>query len=92
MKIIEDGKYILRSGVVGGGGTVTTVMVSGNLGGGTLTIGYYDDYSNFIPFVDGVVTGTNTQYVISHGSGVVPFLDVTGSIGAAISIVLTGKG
>ncbi len=86
MKIETTGKHILNSGTSGQGGATSVVLISGS-GGGTLTLGYFDDYGTFIPFTDGVVT-VPSQTTIKHGIGVKPVLDTT-AVGS-LSVVLAG--
>jgi len=86
VKITDVGKYTLNSGTLGQGGATSVVLISGS-GGGTLTLGYFDDYEDFIPFTDGIVTSPS-QTTIKHGIGVKPVLDVT-AIGT-LSVVIAG--
>ena len=86
MKITTAGKHILNSGTAGQGGATSVVLISGS-GGGTLTLGYFDEYGDFIPFTDGVVTSPS-QTTIKHGIGVKPVLDTT-AIGT-LSVVIAG--
>ena len=86
MKVETAGKHLLSSDISGQGGATSVVLISGS-GGGTLTLGYFDDYGTFIAFTDGVVTSPS-QTTIKHGIGVKPVLDTT-AIGA-LSVVIAG--
>ena len=91
MKITADGFYTIKHKQSGAAGAITIVYVSGTAGGSVLTLGYYDDYHTFIPFIDGVLS-VDTQSIIKHGIGVVPVLSVTGASGTALSIITASMG
>jgi len=89
MKITANGKYSLKSNVSGIGGDTTVILISGSTGGGTINIGHYDEYKNFIPFTDGTVLSPS-QTAIKHGIGITPVLDLAGSTSSALSVIVLG--
>jgi len=92
MQISTDGLYSIKSKISGGNGGTTIACFSGDFGGATLVLGYYDSFGNFIVFVDGSVTGTDTQYQINHGASIQPIVQVTGSGGStAIAVAIAAR-
>ena len=88
MKLTTDGIYplnLIKECVV----DKTAIYVSGNAGGGTLTVGYTDDYGTFIPLEEGVLT-VGTQGVFFHGFGMNLHAQLAGASGAALSIRVAG--
>lgn len=50
MIITADGRYKLNPNT---GSSITTVLVTGDLGGGTAAMGYTASDATFVPLVDG---------------------------------------
>ena len=78
--IYDNGVHNLTSDYVSG---VTSLFVSGSLGGGTARLGYVDSTGTFIPFTDGSVL-VGEQYEVRHGKGNPLMLELLGSTGAAL--------
>lgn len=75
-----------------GGTCITIVSISGIFGSAVLTFGYLDDFKNFIPYIDGDIAGTDTQYRIENGLGVVPVLEIAGADGTTnISVLVSAS-
>jgi hypothetical protein len=84
MLLEVDGEYPLELGAVAS----STVYVSGSLGGGVLTLGYRDN-AGFVPLSDGVLQ-IGEQYMVIHGTGMHLRVSLTGSIGAAVTVINKG--
>lgn len=65
VNITEDGEYELNAN----GHISTVVYVTGDLGGGTATIGYLDSASAFVAFSAGAAIA-GEQYKVEHGDDV----------------------
>lgn len=83
MIITADGRYKLNPNT---GSSITTVLVTGDLGGGTAAMGYTASDATFVPLVDGEVV-VGGQYEVRHGGGVHVFLELTGSTGANLEVI-----
>jgi hypothetical protein len=84
MKITTDGRYKLNPNTAA---SITTVLATGSLGGGVATLGYTSSDATFIPLVDGAIE-VGGQYEVRHGSGVHVFLNLVGSSGAALEVIV----
>lgn len=89
MIIVSDGVYSLKTPY--SGTCKTIVYVSGVLGTAVLSVGYYDDFDNVIPIVNGLITVSDTQYIVENGLGVDPVLSVSGSDGSTNISVLVAS-
>lgn len=83
MKIETDGYYKVHGSQSGS----SIVMISGTFT--TATLGYYDDYLNFIPLTDGGLLA-GEQYVLDHGMQGAPiYVHMVGA--TAASLMVNGK-
>lgn len=89
MKITEDGIYPVKQTYSTAAIGTSVVLVSGDLGGGTATLGYYDEESTFIPFTDGEMIPGEQLYV-HHGLQIRMFAEVVGSSGANLLVTCAG--
>jgi len=91
MKITVNGDYAIQSYKAGQAGGTSVVMLSGTSGDAVCTLGYYDDYNNFIPLNNGLAT-PNNQYYVTHGADVPLFLKVTSAgVNTTLSLLVNGK-
>ena len=85
MKILSDGYYKIK-GKQGLGGGTSIVLISGTF---TLAeLGYYDDYTNWIPLTDGAMLA-GEQYQVDHGSSTPVYAHITGP--SNCSLLVNGK-
>ena len=84
MKITEDGYTLLDTQA----NSVSIIYVSGSLGGGTATLGYYDD-TGFVALTEGALTiGSQTE--VRHGSGMQLFVHLTGAVTPSLIVLRKG--
>lgn len=90
MKIVANGKVRISSKRGIGGGT-SIIFLSGISGGAVCILGYFDDFGNFIPLVDGLISvGSQTQ--VNHGSDHPIYLKISSATGTtAMSLIINGK-
>ena len=96
MLIKEDGTVKIKpvTAGVGLGGSMSALLVAGNLGGGTALVGYMNgDTGVFSPFKDstGLVNlelVSGRQYQIAHGMGIDVYVQLTGSTSPILSVLL----
>lgn len=87
MKITADGLYRINNKH---SARTSIVYLSGVDGGAVFTLGYYDDYGNFIPLTSGIIS-VDTQSRVEHGFNIALILQVSGASGTTeTSLVVTG--
>ena len=90
MSIIVDGVYAVSTSELD---SASALYVSGNKGGGVLTLGYKVG-DQFVPYLDDddlpVVMNVDKQYEIRHGRGKNLYVSLTGSTGASVAITSNG--
>ncbi|RLA41210.1 MAG: hypothetical protein DRR06_16295 [Gammaproteobacteria bacterium] len=91
MKVTDNGYYKIN-GKQGIGGGTSVVYLSGTQGGASTILGYYDDYGDFIPLLDGTLL-PGEQYQVDHGQDSLPiYLQVlASSVSTGLSLFVTGK-
>jgi len=88
LTISSDGDYKLypnsKSNVTNFG--LTTVMITSNIDGATLTFGLADKSGNFIAYPDGAITTGDT---IFHGKGITLMVRVSGITANPVDLIYT---
>ena len=62
-----------------------SVLISGSFGGGTAVLGYMAD--SFVELTGGALA-LNQQYKVEAGSGVALYINLTGSTGAELDVIV----
>ena len=91
MIINKDGKYPIKFGVVGAEASTAILYLSGDSGGGTLTLQYKDELDTWQDLTNGVLD-INTENTLDMGVGMNIVLDVSGSTAPSISLIVKVAG
>lgn len=89
--LITENSVVKVQGKSGQGGGTSIVLLSGEAGGATVTLGYYDHANAFIPLTDGLLSA-GAQYQVDHGSDVPMYAQISGATGTtSLSLMVNGK-
>ena len=82
MKITTNATHAITRDIKG----THSILVSGNAGGSTMTLGYMTDATTFVPFTDGAVE-VGKQYIVQAGASVHIHLKVEGGTGIDVTVI-----
>lgn len=67
----------------------TAIFVSGDLGGGVLTVGYKNDFGDFVAFKAGQLAAGDDS-VFFHGSSLKPYVKLEDGVNPSVSVQAAG--
>lgn len=76
-------------------GSEHVIKLAGNVGGGTVNLGYYrnqDDLTDFQPFTDGTGVAVPSEAVLTSGQGSKVYIELTGSTAPFLEVFINPVG